>query len=264
MKTLENPHVDLITQKIAEQYQNYPFPNSQENINFYADSEWFKEILKFFSEKAPNYQSSSLEKALILEVGCGTGPTISFLANKFPGCQAYGLDISSNALKQAESLQQLYNLKNLTLIEDNILTMDLKKKFDVIIAIGVMHHLSNIPQGLKKLIEHLDDKGYIVLWLYGEYGRYHLNLNQKMLNILFSSVNDFKKKVALTKKLLLHSPPSYLNCHIDTPLQTKDAFQIYLYYAWKNESWLVDQFLNAHEQTFNINKIIHLLRIILD
>ncbi len=251
--------MDLITQHVAEQYETYPFPNSKENINFYSEARWFKEMLQFFKGEASQGKSSFLQDCSILEVGCGTGPTISYIAKQFPSCNAVGVDISANALRQAEEAKNLHAIKNLNFIQTDILTMQLQQKFDVIIAVGVLHHLSDITMGLKNIVKHLNNNGYLFLWLYGEYGRYYLNLNQKMLRLLFQSEKDIKKKVELTKKLLSQCPLSYLACHVDTPQQKNQEFQNYLDFAFENESWLVDQFLHAHEQTYTIEKIFKLL-----
>ncbi len=252
--------MDIVTKKVQQQYMAYPFPNSGENINLYKDADWFINMLIFFEEVAPKNKKSFLENVEVLEAGCGTGPTISKVAQLYPTCHATGIDLSMQSLKIAKKAKNKYALKNLHFQQENILEMNLNKKFDAIICIGVLHHLSDMNAGLENLKRHLNEGGYILLWLYGKHGRYYLNLHQKLFQTLFSQVPSLKKKVALTKTFLTQMDNNYIASHIDTPNQApKILFNENLKQTLENESWLVDQFLHINEQTLSFPEILTML-----
>jgi len=252
--------MDIITEKVRQQYLSYPFPNSGEDINFYLHADWFINILSFFEEIAPKNKRSFLEDSNVLEAGCGTGPTICKIAQLYPSCNALGVDLSTESLKIAQNMKNKHNLSNLHFKEANILEMDLGKKFDVIICIGVLHHVFNMELGLKQLKNHLNAGGYIMLWLYGKHGRYYLNLHQQLFKILFSKVSSFEEKILLAKAFLIHAKREHIVSHIDTPAQASlKFFDENLKRTLENESWLVDQYLHSNENTVTIPEIITML-----
>jgi 2-polyprenyl-3-methyl-5-hydroxy-6-metoxy-1,4-benzoquinol methylase len=251
--------LDVITSKVREMYLEYPFPNAE-----YKTTPWYKHMLNFFQHVVPSGNKSFLDKARILEAGCGTGATIMQVAKSFPDSSILGTDLSPTSLEIAKKIKQNANLSNIEFKNANILTMNLQEKFDVILNIGVLHHLSDAEAGLKNLVNHLTTGGYLILWLYGAYGRFSLNLNQCLFKILFSKVPKLSKKVALTKTFLSIGPKELLECHIDEPTTTnehniKNNFLSSLKYAIEHESWLVDQFLHVHEKSFTIENILELL-----
>jgi len=252
--------MDIITEKVRQQYLSYPFPNSGENIDFYTNADWFVRVLSFFEEISPKSKQSFLEDSSVLEAGCGTAPTISKIAQLYPSCNAVGVDLSTESLKIARTVKNKYNLRNLHFREANILEMDLGAKFDVIICVGVLHHLSNMDLGLDQLKKHLNKGGYIMLWLYGKHGRYRLNLHQQLFKTLFSQVGSLKKKISLTKEFLAHASSENMASHIDTPNQTStSSFDKNLKQTLKNESWFVDQYLHVNENTLTISEILTML-----
>src|SRR5262249_39630609 len=49
-----------------------------------------------------------------------------------------------------------------------------KEKFDTIECMGVLHHMKEPEEGLKVLVDLLEDTGQLHLGLYSEYGRQHI------------------------------------------------------------------------------------------
>src|SRR5207249_4675480 len=140
------------------------------------------------------------------------------------------------------------------------LTMDLKEKFDVILNIGVLHHLADMQKGLHNLAAHLADSGYLVLWLYGTYGRFRLNLNQRMFRLLLGQVDEMPTKVALAKRALSSFPSDYIQRHFNAPTSVaENDWEKTLAFAFENEAWLVDQFLHVNEKVVNMDDILALL-----
>jgi SAM-dependent methyltransferase len=217
------------------------------------------ELLRFFSQIAPKGKKSFLECAKILDAGCGTGNTATQIARQFPSSRVYGVDLVSASINVAKENGIRKGVNNIQFLIENILTMELGETFDVILNIGVLHHLSAMSLGLSNLARHLADDGFLVLWLYGKYGRYRLNLNQRMLRIVFANVDSLPRKVHLTKKALSLLPRQYTGCHFNAPdSMIEDDFEKSLEFAFKNEAWLVDQFLHVNEKTVSMDEILAL------
>lgn len=70
----------------------------------------------------------------ILEVGCGTGVNLAFLAKQYPNSQLYGIDVSSDMLRIAS--QRLGPLKKRVTLEEGAYPLDplaMEEQFDVIL-----------------------------------------------------------------------------------------------------------------------------------
>jgi SAM-dependent methyltransferase len=246
--------MDELTKEVRHLYTQYPFPNTTYRLKY------GRLMLAFFSRIAPTGRVSYLDGIRILEAGCGTGTTITQIAAGFPRSRVLGLDLTPASLDIARKNAQELNLPNLEFREDNILTMDLKERFEVVLNIGVLHHLADMQQGIHNLARHITDSGYLVLWLYGKYGRFKLNLNQRLFRILFQNVENLPTKLALAKSALSTFPREYVECHFNAPTsKAENNFEKSLTFAFENEAWLVDQFLHVNEQVVNMDDIHTLL-----
>ena len=98
-------------------------------------------------------------KKYVLDVGCGTGTHISILENL--GYIVTGIDISENMvnLSKDKTKSNIYKM--------NLLDFKLNEKYDAIISMhSVFNHLkgyNEFKKGLNNLLEHLNDKGIIII-----------------------------------------------------------------------------------------------------
>ncbi len=246
--------IDPLTREVCELYGRYPFPNADYRLDYALH------LLRFFREAAREGQRSFLESAKVLDAGCGTGNSVTQLAKQFPGGRFVAVDLTPASIAAARESAARRGVTNITFVVDNILTMDLGETFDVVISMGVLHHLADMSSGLKNLTRHLAEGGYLVLWLYGRYGRFRLNLNQAMFRILFRDVASLQRKVALAKRALASFPRPLVACHFNAPRsEIEDDFERSLEFAFENEAWLVDQFLHVNEKTVSMEDILGLL-----
>lgn len=246
--------MDETTGKVRHMYNQYPFPNENYEMDY-----GFQIIFYFKKFRKPG-QQSFLEDAEILDAGCGTGSVSIGLSKQFPNSKIVSLDLSENNLAKAKMKAEELKLNNIEFVQGNILNLDLKKKFDVIFNIGVLHHLSDPQKGIIILKNHLKDKGRLLLWLYGKYGRFRLNLNQRMLSILFKNVKELPKKVEYTKNLLKNGPQEFLQCHFNVAnSKIEDDWKMSRDWILTKEQWIVDQFLHYNERVVNIEDILKLL-----
>ena len=63
-------------------------------------------------------------------------------------------------------------------------------KFDIILCMGVLHHLSNPIKGLKNIKNVLEKDGIIFLYLYGKLGGHNRMLNKRLISTLLGKDNS--------------------------------------------------------------------------
>src|SRR5262245_7166597 len=134
--------MDGITEEVRSLYSQYPFPNSEYQLGYVL------KILHYFARlPAPPGKSSFFEGASLLDAGCGTGTTVTLFARLQPKAEALGVDLTPASLAIAEENRRKLGLTNLSFREADILTMDLSKRFDAILSLGVLHHLADMDAG---------------------------------------------------------------------------------------------------------------------
>ncbi|MBU3907221.1 MAG: class I SAM-dependent methyltransferase [Nanoarchaeota archaeon] len=137
----------------------------------------------------------------LLDVGCGAGRHSILFAKK--GFNVTGFDYSSNAIKLAKRFTKKYNL-DINFKVANVLSYKSRKKFDVIIDYGCLHHLpkSEWLDYRKTLLNQSKIGTLIFLFAFSENSRrlhgYYLKKKQKSIIIngeytYFLSLNEIKK-----------------------------------------------------------------------
>ncbi|MFW5983500.1 MAG: class I SAM-dependent methyltransferase [bacterium] len=99
----------------------------------------------------------------VLEIGCGIGTVTSLLAKYLSNSgHVLAVDLSKKSIKIA---RQRINKKNVKFIDGDILDMDIKDKYDVILLPDVIEHipLDKHPLLFKKLSNLLKDNGMITI-----------------------------------------------------------------------------------------------------
>lgn len=243
-----------MTDRVREMYMRYPFPDADYNMDYgFAIFRYLKSL----SNKRPDFW----ENAAIIEAGCGTGNTMCQLSRHFPSASFTGVDLTPASLAKAEARRAQLGLNNLAFQEGNILSLDLGRKFDVVMCIGVLHHLADMQVGIERLRAHMAPGGVMLLWLYGKHGRYRLNLNQRMFDILLRDVQSLDRKVELAEAMLTEAATSHVTCHFNVPSSAiEDNWEQSLDYALKHPQWLVDQFLHVNEKVVDMEDILALAK----
>lgn len=124
----------------------------------YDDNKWL------FSEWIwPNTFETFRGKS-VLDCGCGGGQHLQFVA---PYCaEAVGVDL--NALGSAA--RNTKDLKNVTLVENDIAKMELGRQFDVVYSIGVLHHTDDPTASFRNIEKHAKSGGKVIVWVYSSEG----------------------------------------------------------------------------------------------
>jgi SAM-dependent methyltransferase/uncharacterized protein YbaR (Trm112 family) len=103
----------------------------------------------------------SQERLRVLDVGCGAADTMRDLLPNVPGAVYVGTDLSLNALQFAAQ-----NVPHATFIQAATQALPFRRQaFDVLLVLGVMHHLPDPAKATRELVErHLRPHGALLLY----------------------------------------------------------------------------------------------------
>jgi len=136
--------------KIANHYAEKDFyPVSREVRKFQIDS--LMELID------PVLLEKKFDK--VIEIGCGNGANSVYLSNYYN--RYYGMDFSEELIKIAN---HSYGNKKTDFFCCDIKDLDKNKKYDLIICVGVLHHLPDLKEYLKNISE-IGHKGSIYAFL---------------------------------------------------------------------------------------------------
>jgi len=126
-------------------------------------SPWNKKIIKLI--KNINYSILGRKNVKILDIGCGSGQLLLYLANKgiiLPD-HLYGVDLSAKAISKIKNYNKIP--------AENLKVLDIEKEklpfppnyFDIIIMAEVIEHLENPCNILNEICRVLKNSGYLIL-----------------------------------------------------------------------------------------------------
>ncbi len=118
-------------------------------------------------------------------------------------------------------------------------------QFDVVMCMGVLHHLSDPEKGLKNLTARLKDKGVLFLYLYGELGGKERMRRKTIVSLLNKSSGNFEQGLQLIKDLKFDTFEYGWNLPVDDA-QLRDGL-------------LVDAYLHVNEKLYTSESIINLV-----
>jgi SAM-dependent methyltransferase len=98
----------------------------------------------------------------VLEVGCGGGRWLRVLAG-LGAAEVVGLDFSS-AVAQAQ--RRCADLENVHVVRGSALEMPFRPVFDLVVSIGVIHHLDDPVLGLRGIAQVLRPDHVVAIWVY--------------------------------------------------------------------------------------------------
>lgn len=120
--------------------------------------------LFLFEEWIAPYSLADFRGKEVLECGCGGGQHTDFMARYAKSVTAADL----NTIDIAKQRNRHHS--NIIFREADIAEMDLKKQYDIVISIGVVHHTDYPEKTVENLIRHVKPGGLLLLWVYSEEG----------------------------------------------------------------------------------------------
>ena len=232
---------DSITQKVKNMYKKYPYPSPSTDI---SQTNELLNLLRIFEIES----NIKLENKSIFDAGSGSGHRITNVAQYFKKSSFIGIDISEKSLLIANKLKKLKKLQNIKFQKYNIMNgVKTLGKFDLVLCMGVLHHLSNPNRGLQMLTKTLKNDGMIFLYLYGKLGGHKRMLNKEMISILLNKEKlNYQLGIKLARDLGLN----------------KFDYGWNLNFKNKNEedALIVDSLLHANEFLYDCKDIDNLFK----
>ena len=165
---------DNVSSNVRAQYEENPYPRWVK-IGLPSKA---KSISEICSEKNLHLNSKNIQNVIapdILIAGCGTGQHSIGTASRFSKCKVTAVDLSLTSLAYAKRKTTELGITNLKYIQADILKLNqLKKKFDIIESVGVLHHMDEPMDGWKVLTDILKPSGLMKIGLYSELARQNI------------------------------------------------------------------------------------------
>lgn len=138
----------------------------------------------------------TVDKPQILVVGCGTGLQVIQFALANRGGEVTAIDISAVALHYGKLMAARYGLNN---IDFRLLDVEdinsIGKRFDCIVASGVLQHMRDPQLGLNRLSGILNNQGFMLIGLYSQLARSSLvGLRQQALGFNLNNQDSLDRK----------------------------------------------------------------------
>ncbi len=254
--------MDSITRMVLDQYSRYPFPSK-------AISR--QELPRFLRRwaRSPGHEMTRVAKIVarhlegvpgprrVLDAGCGTGEILLNIALKVPDVSIDGLDLSFPSLERARALVREEGVDNVTFHEHDLMEPLpwASEVFNVVVSIGVIHHLADSVVGLKNLRQCLARDGRLVCYLYGSLGRWDLKLKREAVSLLVEDESDFESKIRVVEALDL-----YPRRHASFLKESLRRIARMVRMVGGNrqrtrQAWIVDQLANVNEKEYTIAEI---------
>ena len=163
---------DDISLKVKNQYEENPYPRWRYTYNQLSTPF----LARLGHQIRPNKikVENQFDNPNILIAGCGTGHH-ACIAKDYLNSKVLAVDLSLSSLSYAKRKTDELAFKNIEYLNADILELNsLKRKFDVIECIGVLHHMKDPLKGLKVLLNLLEPHGLIKIGLYSEKARKHI------------------------------------------------------------------------------------------
>jgi len=191
---------DYVSQKVKSQYEENPYPrwrygNHSESQKLSINQAINNDI----NPSSINHNIGNIQLE-VLVAGCGTGNQI-LEAHRFKNAQITAIDLSLSSLSYAQRKINELGIDNVELIQMDILEISLlKKKFDLILCSGVLHHMNNPSKGLRALLSSLKDNGFLKLGLYSELARQDIvnarnYISNKKLQTNVDNIRNFRQNI---------------------------------------------------------------------
>lgn len=193
------PTDDSITQKVHQMYKKYPYPSPSTDV---SQTNELLNLLRIFELES----KITLDNKSIFDAGSGSGHRITNVAKYFKTSNFLGVDISEQSLSIAKKLKKIKNLQNIQFKKHNIMNgVKNLGKFDIVLCMGVLHHLSNPNKGLQMLTKTMKNDGIIFLYLYGKLGGHKRMLNKEIISILLNKEkSNYDLGIKLVRELKLN------------------------------------------------------------
>lgn len=146
-------------------------------------------------------------EARILEIGGGTCVNLMSMAAMWPGCDAHGFDLSTNAVARGQEIAEAAGLGNVTLAVEDICEAHHRYpagSFDYVIAHGVYAWVPpHVREATMRLAAHvLSDRGVAFISYNAMPGGHVRQIMREMLLDAIGEIDDPEERIAAVRDFL--------------------------------------------------------------
>ena len=188
---------------VRDQYEESPYPRWT-NVGLVDKSMTIEEIAVAAGLRVSQNEKISSEPTRILIAGCGTGQHSLEAATRYNNSCVTAIDLSLSSLSFAIRRTKELSVSNVNYVHGDILNVKLlEKQFDVIEAMGVLHHMKDPTLGWGVLKSALRPRGLMRIGLYSRLARRHLQIiKEKMGNPCFPmthrNICEYRKEILIS------------------------------------------------------------------
>ena len=229
---------DDVSLKVGAQYAEAPYPRWT-SLSTPKEGE----RLAMVRTLSDDNRLHGVKRPDVLIAGCGTGQHAIASALGYGGkASVLGIDLSRASLSYAAIMAEIFAVRNLKLIQADLLEIDaLGQSFDIIECIGVLHHTAKPLENWKRLLGVLKPGGVMTIGLYSATARAGLSQFRNELKRTNKAPNDNAMKIL--RRDMIQSPRNDFERAI---VQSAD---------FNTTSNLRDLLFNAHEIPLSLSEI---------
>ncbi|WP_444995540.1 methyltransferase domain-containing protein [Aliikangiella sp. IMCC44359] len=186
-----------ISIEVKQQYEDNPYPKWQ-TASYVKSNTYIRDMQYVLSQYTPPKQLDK-NNINILVAGCGTGKQVIELAKTYPKSKILAVDLSIKSLAYAKRKAEEYQISNVEFLNADILDLpQIKRQFDVIECIGVLHHMASPLDGWQILKDLLLPHGVMKIGLYSKLARQPIIEAKKIIQI--KNLETTTKNIKLFRK----------------------------------------------------------------
>jgi SAM-dependent methyltransferase len=239
-----------ISAAVAKLYDTYPFPPEPILDEPPPGYNWrwnWLAAYNFCTGRKPQKQDIR-----ILDAGCGSGVGTEYLVHLNPHAQVVGIDLSAGTLEVAKKRCQSSGADRVEFHHLSIYDVEqIPGQFDLINCVGVLHHLPDPIRGMQALAKKLAPGGIMHIFVYGELGRWEIQLMQKAIALLQGNKRgDYRDGVQVGRKIFASLPE---NNRIVKREKERWAMEN------QRDECFADMYVHPQETDYNIDTLFQLI-----
>jgi SAM-dependent methyltransferase len=169
---------EVVTEAVRQQYEESPYPRWLD-VTLPDPVRFSDAMAQRFPFLAPIEIDSPVS---ILVAGCGTGYHPIKVAAHYSDAAVLAVDISRASLAYGIRKARAYGIKNLEFLHGDLLRVEeLGRKFDVVEAVGVLHHLADPAAGFRALSNVLAPGGLMKIGIYSRRARLRFEAAKRLI-----------------------------------------------------------------------------------
>ncbi|PHM10094.1 class I SAM-dependent methyltransferase [Nostoc sp. 'Peltigera malacea cyanobiont' DB3992] len=239
-----------VSAAVAKLYNTYPFPPEALLDEPPPGYNWRWNWLaahNFCTGQKPQRQDIR-----ILDAGCGTGVGTEYLVHLNPQASVVGIDLSTGALAVAKERCQRSGANRVEFHHLSLFDVEqLPGEFDLINCVGVLHHTPDPIRGIQALAKKLAPGGLMHIFVYGELGRWEIQLMQKAIALIQGDKKgDYRDGVQVGRQIFASLPENNRIVKYDKQRWSLEN---------NKDEYFADMYVHPQEIDYNIETLFELI-----